>query len=82
MKLIARMRVLITAVVLASYSPFGLGLGCDEGGSGHAGHLAISIFVGRRTRVAASQHFEVTGRVIVQPPAMRAGEAADDVKGG
>jgi hypothetical protein len=74
MKLIARIRVLITAVVLASYSPFGLGFGQDDSASSHAGHLGISIFIGRRTRVAASQQFDVANRVSVQRPAAGGGE--------
>jgi hypothetical protein len=69
MRLVAPTRALITAVVLATYSPFGLALGDADAVSGHAGHLAISIFVGRRTRVAAAQHFDVTNRVVVLPSA-------------
>src|SRR5262245_23546114 len=53
MWLIAQIRVLITVVVLAGYSPFGFD-------TNHPGHLAISLFIGRRTRVAASQHFDVS----------------------
>jgi hypothetical protein len=49
--LIALIRALITTLVLASYSPVG--------DSWHAGHLSISMFIARRTRVAASQQFDV-----------------------
>lgn len=63
MCLIAHIRVLITTLVLASFSPFGLDVG-------HPGHLAISLFIGRRTRVAASQQFDVAGREPVQSPAL------------
>jgi hypothetical protein len=66
MCLIARIRALITAVVLASYSPVGLAIGHESPGSGHAGHLAISLFIGRRTRVAASQQFDIANRVCVR----------------
>ena len=66
MCLIARIRVLITAIVLASYSPLAVGHGAPD--SGHIGHLAISLFIGRRTRVAASQQFNVSGRALVCAP--------------
>lgn len=74
MCLIARIRALITAVVLASYSPVGLAIGHESPGSGHAGHLAISLFIGRRTRVAASQQFDIANRVCIR---IRAGVAID-----
>ena len=67
MCLIARIRILITAMVLASYSPVGIAIGHESPESGHAGHLAISLFIGRRTRVAASQQFEVASRVCISP---------------
>ena len=35
-------------------------------GAGHAGHLAISLFIGRRTRVAASQQFDVANSARAQ----------------
>lgn len=62
MCLIARIRVLITTLVLASYSPFGLVIGHAQADLGHGGHLAISLFIGRRTRVAASQQFDIASR--------------------
>lgn len=71
MCLIARFRALVTALVLASYSPFGTALLPAESGSGHAGHLAVSMFIGRRTRVAASQQFDVAHRVVVLVPRTR-----------
>ena len=49
MCLIAQIRALVTTLVLASYSPVGM----DHG------HLALSLFIARRTRVAASQQFDV-----------------------
>jgi hypothetical protein len=55
MFLIAQIRILVTTLVLASYSPVGLDVG-------QPGHLALSLFTGRRTRVAASQEFQVGGR--------------------
>lgn len=60
MYLIAWIRALITTLVLASYSPLGLAIDHGEPDSGQVGHLAISLFIGRRTRVAASQQFNVT----------------------
>lgn len=68
MCLIARIRVLITTIVLASYSPLGHAIGLGDAELGRAGHLAISMFVGRRTRVAASQQFEVSSREICYSP--------------
>ena len=62
MCLIAWIRALITTIVLASYSPIGLAIEHGEPDSGHVGHLAISLFIGRRTRVAASQQFDVSSR--------------------
>jgi hypothetical protein len=64
MCLIARIRVLITTIVLASYSPLAVGHGQPD--AGHTGHLAISLFIGRRTRVAASQQFNVANGAIIQ----------------
>lgn len=63
MCLIAWIRVLITTMVLASYSPLAIGHG--EPDAEHVGHLSISLFIGRRTRVAAAQHFSVSGRALV-----------------
>src|SRR4029079_5176895 len=57
---IAQIRALITAIVLASFSPFGLALFHGDQDRAHTGHLAISLFIGRRTRVAAAQQFNVT----------------------
>ncbi|HEU4592689.1 MAG TPA: hypothetical protein VFS13_17405, partial [Steroidobacteraceae bacterium] len=59
--------------LLANYSPFGLAIGYAGTGPGHAGHLAISMFIGRRTRVAASQQFDVANRLVIEPPASRGG---------
>ena len=53
MYLIAQIRVLITVLVLASCAPYGFD-------ADHPSHLALSLFVGRRTRVAAAQQFDVT----------------------
>jgi hypothetical protein len=64
MCLIARIRALITSLVLASYSP--LALAHCPGATGHTGHLALSLFIGRRTRVAASEQFDVANRVCVR----------------
>ena len=58
MCLIAWIRALITTIVLASYSPLVIGHGQPD--AERVGHLAISLFIGRRTRVAASQQFNVT----------------------
>ena len=52
MYLIAQIRVLITVLVLASCAPYGFD-------ADHPSHLALSLFVGRRTRVAAAQQFDV-----------------------
>lgn len=60
MCLIAYLRALVTTLVLASYSPVGIAHGSPD--LGHTGHLAISLFVARRTRVAASQQFDVASR--------------------
>jgi hypothetical protein len=57
MCLIAQIRALVTTLVLASYSPLAIAHGSPD--LGHTGHLAISLFVARRTRVAASQQFDV-----------------------
>jgi len=62
MCLIAWIRALITTIVLASYSPLAVGHGQSD--SGRVGHLAISLFIGRRTRVAASQQFNVSGQAM------------------
>ena len=75
MCLIAWIRTLITTMVLASYSPFGLAIHHGEPDSRHVGHLAISLFIGRRTRVAASQQFDVSNRAIFYSPAA-AGDSA------
>ncbi len=64
---IAQIRALITTLVLASYSPLAIAHGPDA--MAHTGHLAISLFVARRTRVAASQQFDVANRVCVAPRA-------------
>jgi hypothetical protein len=66
MCLIARIRVLITTIVLASYSPLAVADGQPD--PSRAGHLAMSIFIGRRTRVAASQQFNVANRATVHSP--------------
>ncbi len=58
MCLIAWIRAVITTIVLASYSPLVVGHG--QPGAERVGHLAVSLFIGRRTRVAASQQFNVT----------------------
>jgi hypothetical protein len=58
MCLLARIRAVITAVVLASHSPVGAAI--DHAHPAHPGHLAVGLFVGRRTRVAASQAFNVS----------------------
>jgi len=63
MCLIAWIRALITTMVLASFSPLPIGHG--EPGAGHTGHLAMSLFLSRRTRVAASQQFDVSARPLV-----------------
>src|SRR6185503_3543602 len=63
MCLIAQIRSLITAVVVASYSPFGMAIDHEQSHGGHAGHLAISLFISRRTRVAASQQFDLAHRL-------------------
>jgi hypothetical protein len=76
MCLLARIRTLITALVLASYSPVGLAIGHESPDSAHGGHLALSLFTGRRTRVAASQQFEVASRVCVSPAPVRAAPAS------
>ncbi len=62
MCLIAWIRALITTIVLASYSPLVIGHGQPD--AERVGHLAISLFIGRRTRVAASQQFNVTNSAI------------------
>ena len=59
MCLIAWIRVLITTLVVAGYAPCGHAFGLGDAELGRAGHLAVSIFIGRRTRVAASQQFDV-----------------------
>src|SRR5690349_24989621 len=59
MCLIVRIRVLVTAIVLASFSPVALATGHGQPDGGHGGHLAVSLFIGRRTRVAAAQQFDV-----------------------
>ena len=59
MCLIVRIRVLVTAIVLASFSPVGLATGHGQPDGGHGGHLAVSLFIGRRTRVAAAEQFDV-----------------------
>jgi hypothetical protein len=68
MCLMTWIRALITTIVLASHSPLGLVIDHGEPESGRGGRLAISLFIGRRTRVAASQHFDVTSREIFQQP--------------
>ena len=65
---IAHIRILVTTLVLASYSPFGYD-------AGQPGHLAISLFIGRRTRVAASQEFQVGSREQAQDRLPMASEA-------
>jgi hypothetical protein len=60
---IAQIRALVTTLVLASYSPVGIAHGSPD--LAHTGHLAISLFVARRTRVAASQQFDVANPVRV-----------------
>ena len=67
MCLIARIRALVTALVLASFSPVGLAAGHGQPDAGHGGHLAISLFIGRRTRVAASQQFDVNRPAVIHP---------------
>ena len=60
---IAPIRALVTTLILASYSPLAVEHGSPD--MGHTGHLAISLFLARRTRVAASQQFDVANRVCV-----------------
>jgi hypothetical protein len=57
MCLLATIRILLTTLVLASYSPYGFD-------AGQPGHLAISLFIARRTRVAASQEFQVGSQAV------------------
>jgi len=49
MRLIAKIRALVTLLVLASHAP-----------AAHDGYLGISLFVGRFSRVAAAQQFDPT----------------------
>jgi len=56
MCLFARIRALLTLIVLASYSP------APDVGSGH---LGLTLFIARRTRVAAIEQFEPTKAAVV-----------------
>jgi len=50
MRLFTQIRAVIAALVLVMHAPLG----------GEFGHLGISLFVGRFTRVAAAQQFDPT----------------------
>jgi hypothetical protein len=50
MRLFTRIRAVIAALALVMHAPTG----------GEFGHLGISLFIGRFTRVAAAQQFDIT----------------------
>ncbi len=56
MRLVAQFRALFILIMLASYSPLGVAEQLEYGG----GHLGISVFTGRLTRIAAAQQFDPT----------------------
>ena len=56
MSLVARIRAVITLILLATWSPVGFAFSSDES---HVGHFAISVFTRRVTRVAAAEEFDL-----------------------
>ena len=56
MSLVARIRALITLILLASWSPVGFAFSGDES---HVGHFAISAFTRRHSRAAAAEEFDL-----------------------
>jgi hypothetical protein len=77
MRLIARIRVLFTLIVLASYSPLGVAIHrADIGG----GYLGISLFTGRLTRSAATQQFEPTKTAVSRCPSRYVRRTMADVE--
>jgi hypothetical protein len=54
MRLLDKIRALMTLVMLAAWSPVGVAIENEH----HASHLATSLFVARRTRIAAAEQFD------------------------
>jgi hypothetical protein len=64
----ARIRALLTLIVLAHYSPLALATHqfSEQPLPAFGGQLGISLFIARRTRVAATEQFEPTRAAIVR----------------
>jgi alkylation response protein AidB-like acyl-CoA dehydrogenase len=60
MRFLDTIRALTTLLTLASWSP--VAFAAHSPGPPHPGHLGITLFIARRTRVAASQQFDIAGR--------------------
>ncbi len=80
MRLIARIRVLFTLIVLANYSPLGVVIHRVTGESAPVGCLGISLFTGRLTRAAAAQQFEPAHGAVSRCPSRYLRKAVADVE--
>jgi hypothetical protein len=69
----ARIRALLTLIVLAHYSPLALATHqlAEQPAPAFGGQLGISLFIARRTRVAATEQFEPARAAIVWLKACR-----------
>jgi hypothetical protein len=69
MRLFTRIRAFITLIVLMSHSPLAVAFEhAHSTGAPHVGHFGITLFIGRRTRVAASELFDLTKPAISRCP--------------
>jgi hypothetical protein len=69
MLLLTRIRASIALLVLMSHSPLAVAFEhAHAAGLPQVGHLGITLFVGRRTRVAASELFDLTKPAISRCP--------------
>ena len=80
MYLIARIRVLFTLIMLASYSPLGVAVHHMTDHSAPVGYLGISLFTGRLTRAAAAQQFEPSKAAVSRCPSRYVRKAVADVE--
>jgi hypothetical protein len=79
MCLVVRIRALMTLILLATYSPVGIIVHpADEQPGFHLGHLAISVFTRRLTRVAAAEQFDFTRAGVSRCPSRFVRRAISD----
>jgi polyisoprenoid-binding protein YceI len=88
MRLVARIRVLFTLIVLATYSPLGIAMhrvtdgvdGARPPAEFRGGHLGFSMFTGRYTRLAATRQFDTTQASVSRCPSRYVRRTVADVE--